>query len=88
MSFLKKKKPELMRSDLRRQLEDVTRERDQLRIDLELAESRYKDAQRCSEEYLHRAERAEKKYEELEKHLNEMYEEYASFRDRLKRRGD
>lgn len=52
---------------------------DVLRRQIETAERHQK------EDHL-RANAAERKYAELEQHLNDMYKEYESFRDRLNRR--
>lgn len=57
-----------------------------LNAELQKAKDRYAFSERASQEYLDRAERVERKYSELEAHLNSMYKEYESFRNRLNRR--
>ena len=57
------------------------------KVNAELAKEkcRYAAAERAAQEYLDRAERAEKKYAEMERHMHDMYEQYQSLCGRLER---
>ena len=62
--------------DLKHNADRYAHEMEQADADLQKAQARYVIAERAAQEYHGQADRYERKYRQLEQHLNDMYEAY------------